>query len=342
MGDKMSEHIHAFCDECMQMVDAEVCAFPGKQPIRGMELEVTEIWPVCPVCGNKIAMGTYAQANDEAAYSAYRRYWKIPTGDEIRAFRESLGLSQQAFASLLGVGVASVQRYEKGSLPTEAHMALIKRIFDPVSQRELLDNATIASTEERNKVALSIDNASSPSSEAESLSQRVFRMMERVPGELTGGIGFNRERFSQLLAYLAANANNLFRTKLNKVLFYVDFSMYRDHGTGITGLRYAHADYGPVPDKYEMLLGAVLATGPFWYEENEYGGQVLKTSVARPSLEGFSPDEAAQIDSVIAYANSFETASAMVEASHEEDAWIKTSSGELISYEWARTLKGAR
>ena len=338
----MSEHIHAFCDECMQMVDAEVRAFPGKQPMRGMELEVTEMWPVCPICGNKIAVGTYAQANDEAIYSAYRKYWKVPTGDEIRAFRESLGLSQQAFASLLGVGVATVQRYEKGSLPTEAHVALIKRIFDPVSQRELLDDASIANVDERKRVALSIDNASSPSVEAESLSQRVFRMMERVPSELTGGIGFSRERFAQLLAYLAANATNLFRTKLNKVLFYIDFSMYRDHGAGITGLRYAHADYGPVPDKYEMLLSAALATGPFWYEENENGGQILKTSVEAPSLEGCSADEIAQIDNVVAYANSFETAKAMANASHEEDAWKRTSSGELISYEWARTLKGAR
>lgn len=336
----MGEIVHTFCDQCMQKVDAEVRVFHGRQTMRGIELEVTETWPVCPICGNRIALGTYAQENDEQLYSAYRKYWMIPSGEEVRTQRESLGLSQQAFADLLGIGVASVQRYEKGSLPTEAHAALLKRIFDPVSQRELLDEAVLASPEVRDRIARSIDEASTPEQEAQSLSRRGLRMFVRTPGLLTGNVRFNADKLIALLAYLASHARGLYRTKLNKVLFYLDFSMFRDYGCGVTGLRYAHADYGPVPDNYDMLVDACIATGPLYFEEQESGGQILRTTIETPTLDLFSDDEAGQIDRVIRFANLFPTATALTEASHRERAWLETGSGQLIPYDMAATLKG--
>lgn len=46
--------------------------------------------------------------------------------EEIRAIRKKYGLSQRAFAQVLGLGEASVARYEKGVKPTRANANLLR------------------------------------------------------------------------------------------------------------------------------------------------------------------------------------------------------------------------
>lgn len=49
----------------------------------------------------------------------------------VKATREKYGLSQRAFASLLGLGEATIVRYEKGSVPSKANANLIRAADDP-------------------------------------------------------------------------------------------------------------------------------------------------------------------------------------------------------------------
>src|SRR5699024_11517990 len=49
---------------------------------------------------------------------------------EIKETREKYGLSQRGFASLLGVGSASIARYETGAVPTKSHHTLLKNMRD--------------------------------------------------------------------------------------------------------------------------------------------------------------------------------------------------------------------
>jgi hypothetical protein len=41
----------------------------------------------------------------------------------------------------------------------------------------------------------------------------------------------------------------VFCTKMNKLLFYIDFLSYRQRGIAITGLCFRAIDFGPVPDR---------------------------------------------------------------------------------------------
>lgn len=47
-------------------------------------------------------------------------------GESIKAIRGRYGLSQQAFARLLGIGEASIARYENGAVPSKANANLIR------------------------------------------------------------------------------------------------------------------------------------------------------------------------------------------------------------------------
>ena len=50
---------------------------------------------------------------------------------QIKEIRKHYGLSQQAFARLLGIGEASITRYEKGIAPTKANANLIRDALTP-------------------------------------------------------------------------------------------------------------------------------------------------------------------------------------------------------------------
>jgi HTH-type transcriptional regulator/antitoxin PezA len=53
------------------------------------------------------------------------------TADEIKETRERYGLTQRSFATLLGIGEASMVRYEKGGTPSKANANLLLAARDP-------------------------------------------------------------------------------------------------------------------------------------------------------------------------------------------------------------------
>lgn len=69
---------------------------------------------------------------------AYRIKHGLLTGGEIRGRREQLKMSQQQFAEYLGVGVASVKRWELGQVQDKAMDELIRLKTDPEAARSNL------------------------------------------------------------------------------------------------------------------------------------------------------------------------------------------------------------
>ncbi len=61
------------------------------------------------------------------------------TAREIKDIRTRYGLSQQAFARVLGLGEASIVRYENGQKPTRANANLIRAAKNPSFMRDCLE-----------------------------------------------------------------------------------------------------------------------------------------------------------------------------------------------------------
>ncbi len=59
--------------------------------------------------------------------------------EDIKRIRGKYGLSQQAFARLLGLGEASVVRYENGQKPSKANANLIRAAEDPTFMLDCLE-----------------------------------------------------------------------------------------------------------------------------------------------------------------------------------------------------------
>ena len=63
---------------------------------------------------------------------------------QIKEIRKHYGLSQQAFARLLGIGEASITRYEKGIAPTKANANLIRAAENPRFMADCLKRDGVA------------------------------------------------------------------------------------------------------------------------------------------------------------------------------------------------------
>ena len=162
----------------------------------------------------------------------------------------------------------------------------------------------------------------------------------------TSKIHFQKDKMKHVILYFLEHINNfhLGRTKLMKLLYYVDFDSFEKYGAPVTGAKYRKLPLGPVPDEAEEVISemeardeveqikAVSYVGgkPTQYVQNRL---ISKNAKFNPSL--FTGAEMEVIERV---AKVWEdaTATAMKEASHKEAPWAGTEDGKTIDYEMAQ------
>ena len=146
---------------------------------------------------------------------------------------------------------------------------------------------------------------------------------------------FSFDRFRALTRHFTRPKSGLFKTKLNKLLFYSDFVHYYLHGRSISGSRYIHFPFGPVPDAYEGILGSLSTSGAVnmiscpGFElvtqgQNSGGPELTESELETASwvIEKFGGMSSSEIS----------------EYSHREKAYRFTRMGDQIAYEYAKYL----
>jgi uncharacterized phage-associated protein len=146
---------------------------------------------------------------------------------------------------------------------------------------------------------------------------------------------FSLEKMAAMVSHLASKTNDLYKTKLNKLLFYADFINYYLHGASISGSRYVHLPYGPVPDGYEDTLETLNHYGVI--DVSRQNSSDLVRPGENPAKDFLSPEERASLDWVVDSYGSL-SASQLTEISHRERAYRDTKSGEEIAYEYAKFM----
>jgi putative zinc finger/helix-turn-helix YgiT family protein len=94
--------------------------------VRGEEFSVTLPALVCPGCGFTTVEGVDMPEYMRLVADAYRKKHKLLTSDEIRLRRQRLGMSQARFSEYLGVGIASLKRWEMGKVQDASSDELIR------------------------------------------------------------------------------------------------------------------------------------------------------------------------------------------------------------------------
>lgn len=335
---EMVEFVHAICDACFAEVDAPISIVRESVAVRGMPVTEDFEYPICPECGNRIGHAPTMDRNLEKQYRRYRDLRDIPQPEEIVALRKRYGFTQRAFAAVLDMGIASVQRYEHGALPTAAHAHLLRNMRDPRYARErLLGNRKKLGSDEVDKALSAIEGCLGGSVDYAFVRIELLDGMASCASPETGMRSLEAARLRETVVFLASHVRDLYRTKLNKVLFYLDFASFRDAGVSFTGLKYAKAEFGPVPDQYELMLAA-LTDGVDLSLLEQGEGQVVVSN--RPSdLAGFSADEIELLKAVCAFANTFASSADLSHFSHGETGWLETPLGQIIDYSYAASLR---
>jgi len=92
---------------------------------------------------------------------------------------------------------------------------------------------------------------------------------------------YDEAKFAELVLYVAGKSVDdpgYGRTKLNKILFYSDFTAYEQLGESITGAEYQKLRYGPAPRRLLPVLERLTTDQAI----DEQSKQVGSVSQSRP------------------------------------------------------------
>ena len=148
----------------------------------------------------------------------------------------------------------------------------------------------------------------------------------------------SRERLRELILYIIELSHDDPRfgvTKLNKILYFCDFTAFGKFGKPITGISYEKYPYGPVPAGVENTRGQMVRDDDIFLPPEKYGALGIQHFVAlRPAnLNLFSGPEVSLIDGIV-LALSGATGSQLRDISHGK-AWQSVGDFERIPYELA-------
>lgn len=329
-----------YCDACGKEVETKIISRQETFNVCGEDITIEAQVMVCAECGEELFCEELDSATLVNAYNEYRRKHKLLLPDEIKKIREKYGLSQRSFAKLLNWGDKTICRYENGSVQDKAHNSLLLFLREPENMRTYLTENEIA-LDERQKAKL-MDTVEKLEQDTDyRVGRRFFEMFfSRIPCEENGFKGFDYEKLCAMVLFFAHESSELLKTKLMKLLNYSDMIFYKENGISMSGLKYAHLPYGPVPEHFDMLLGKMEADHIAHIEviyDNGYEKHQVIPECDMPK-DILSQEELDVLQRIFVKFKDFGSVD-ISNYSHNEKGYNNTKQGEIISYSYAKDIQ---
>lgn len=330
-----------------------------KSPISGKEMKLTkerramdfrrETFEIvfhyykCEDSGEQFTTTALDEVNVNQIYNQYRDKLHIPFPDEILRIREKYGLSAAKMSEILGFGINTYRQYEAGEMPSVANAKLIQMVDEPEIFIEMVELCATIDKKAKNKY---IQKAQLLSEEKKrnifDLNFKVYLLGNHLADIYSGYRNPNFEKFTEMVVYFADKLSP-FKTKMNKLLFYADFFMFKQSCFSISGVRYKAIDMGPVPNNFQSIFEYLANKNEIDIYTTEfpqgYTGEQFAARKDRPFKPGlFTETELKTLENVATIFKEIRT-NDIVELSHLEEAWKKNEKERsIISYEYAFDL----
>lgn len=269
----------------------------------------------------------------------YREKYGIPYTDEIIAVRERYGVSAAKMALILGIGINQYRLYEQGEVPSVSNGRMIRSVMNPKVMLDMVESSrNELSQHDYDKISAKV-KASIDESECYKLMQYdTGRVFAAPRGFANGYAQVSLVRLKNIMLYVLERCQDVWCTKMNKLLFYIDFLSYRERGFAMTGLSYRAIEFGPVPERWDRVYSEFSEIVQDLKQAGDFVGSMLR---ANASVEkGVLSDDDMRIIDIVCAAFGNKTSREMSKISHNEDAWInRQSSREHIPYSEAFSLK---
>ena len=306
--------------------------------VRNQSIIVDMQYYRCSDCGEEFLIPDSENDPFERAYCLYRARHNMLQPEEIRDFRHKYGLSQSDLANILGLGGATISRYETGKLQDETHDTLLRLVMDPENLRTLVANSAGAISEDRkNRILNAIKQSAQP--KVTSLERFVtLNFGDYEPDEYSGFKKFDRDKFLNAVLYFCKGGE--IKTKLNKLLFYADFQHFKEYTISITGSHYAHVPFGPAPNDFDLYYPILVRQNAIEVQEMHYQRFTGENFITKqePNLNIFSESELRILALVKEHFKGY-NANAISKHSHQEKGYQDTQTGDPISYAYAQYLQ---
>lgn len=324
------------CPNCEKETELELVYAKEVVEVRGEPIEVDAEFFKCTECGAEFE-NTRGPDSLALAYREYRHRHDMLQPEQIRDWRKQYGLTQKELAQLLGWGGVTLSRYENGALHVEAHEKILRLVMEPHNLMKLIDDTPEAlSDDKRERLLEELRVADDEVCSFERLFEERFG--HYAQDEFSGFRKLDIRKLFNVILFFCDGGQ--LKTKLNKLLFYADFKHFKENTISITGARYFHLQYGPVPDDYDYYFAELERARLLDMVEETYGEYTGFKCVTRnqPDLSIFEQSELDSLIKVKEYFKDFGSARIM-EFSHKEIGYVSTNEGESISYLYAQNLK---
>ena len=330
-----------------------------KSPITGKEMKLTkerrsmdfrkETFEIvfhyykCVDSGEQFTTTALDEVNMNQVYNQYRDKFNIPFPDEIIRIKEKYGLSAAKMSEILGFGVNSYRQYEAGEMPSLANAKLIQMLDDP---NKFIDMVELCSTLDEKAKTKFIQKAQLLADEKKrnifNLNFKEYLLGNHLADIYSGYRNPNFEKFTEMVVYFSDKLSP-FKTKMNKLLFYADFLMFKQSCFSISGVRYKAIDMGPVPNNFQSIFEYLanndeidIYTTEF---PNGYTGEQFKAKKDRKfNADLFTENELNTLEKVATVFKETST-NDIIKLSHFEEAWKNNEKEKkVISYEYAFEL----
>lgn len=149
-------------------------------------------------------------------------------------------------------------------------------------------------------------------------------------------LAYDEPKFTEMVLYVADRLRDDRAggaTKLNKVLFFAEFTHLRRHRAVITGCEFQKLTHGPAPRQLLPVRRRLIASGAAQIVEEDFLGRPQHRLVPLRSADVsvFSAEERRSIDDVLEQLDGM-TGTQVSDLSHEEPGWQLTDDGETIPY----------
>ncbi|MGL6168716.1 MAG: type II TA system antitoxin MqsA family protein [Fusobacteriaceae bacterium] len=324
-----------FCDEEHLEIRTEM----REVEIKGKTISYGAQYYFCPEMDEEFEEGDLININLNKARDAYRKEVGLLTIGDIVEIREKFSLSQKDLALLLGMGEVSITRIENKIIQDKSTDDSIKRIAeDPLFLLQKLE----LNREKLGKKYHVIKSLLNQKEEVSIYLKRILNIyyMELSKDKnLTGNTNLNLKKIENMILYFLETCNNVYKTKLNKLMWYADFRNYQKNETSISGLVYTHKPFGAVPVGIDEMLKCFESIAIEEKENENMGYTYFQINpLKKPELSVFTPEELKTLENI---SNKFKNYGnrKISDYMHLEKAYIATVDNDKIEYHFAKELR---